>query len=284
MLLVGAGLLLRSARELSRVKPGFDRTGCWPSGLAFGDSSIRRANESLERLRAIPGVKSVAVTSQLPVSGRGIGAWFNILSRPTPPGVTPTGEAYRVVSPNYFSTVRIPLIRGRGLADDDRRGVHRVVVINEALAKKYWPRAIRSVKPSTRRTGQPLLRPGHHRVDIRWAREQRLRADPLPQVFASRAGPLLDCLVRGADRRVIRWRSALQSVLRCATSSPIIPVRNMWKAMTDVLDESVAEDRLALKLLGAMRRGRADGGHRDLPDLAYLALPADARNSAFDSR
>ena len=65
--------------------------------LSVGGKSMQAVEQSLERIRAIPGVRAAAVTSQLPVTGRGVGAWFNIVDRPTPPNETPPAEAYRVV-------------------------------------------------------------------------------------------------------------------------------------------------------------------------------------------
>ncbi|MEP7345064.1 MAG: ABC transporter permease [Gemmatimonadaceae bacterium] len=253
MLLVGAGLLVRSARELARVKPGFDPDRLLTFQMTFSDSSVARTTESLDRLRAIPGVRAASVTSQLPVSGRGIGAWFNILSRPTPPGETPTGEPYRVVSPEYFTTAGIPLIRGRWLTTDDRRGNSQSVLINEALARKYWPQ------------GNPigeeiyLGAPDNRFFDrativgiVGDTRDGGLRADPLPQVFMPSAlvpfwGSFSFVVRTSGDPMTIAGtvRTAMHDV------APLLPIRNM-KVMTDVLDESIAEDRLALMLLGAI--------------------------------
>src|ERR671920_1304639 len=91
---------------------------------------------SIERLRALPGVRSAALVSQLPVTGRGIGAWFNRLDRPATTD-KPNGEAYRVVTPEFFATIGLPLRRGRLLTSADRKE-RPAVVINEALARKYY--------------------------------------------------------------------------------------------------------------------------------------------------
>ena len=137
VLLTGAGLLLRSFQRLHQVNPGFSA----PQSqlLTFsttGDSAFLR--QSIERLRALPGVRSVAMIGQLPVTGRGGGAWFNRMDRQLPPGETPQGEIYRVVTPEIFSTLGIRIQRGRALDASDHRG-NPVVVINSALARKYYP-------------------------------------------------------------------------------------------------------------------------------------------------
>jgi predicted permease len=137
VLLTGAGLLLRSFQRLHQVNPGFSA----PQSqlLTFsttGDSVFLR--RSIERLRALPGVRSVAMIGQLPVTGRGGGAWFNRMDRQLPPGETPQGEIYRVVTPEIFSTLGIRIQRGRALDASDNRG-NPVVVVNAALARKYYP-------------------------------------------------------------------------------------------------------------------------------------------------
>jgi hypothetical protein len=164
MLLTGAGLLLRSFRQLLAVDTGFATERLLTMQLNVGNKSMEKVEESVERLRAIPGVRAVAVTSQLPVSGRGTGAWLNIADRPTPPNETPPAEAYRVITPDYFSTVGIRLVRGRFPTSDDRADRASAVVVNEALAKKYWPTEDPIGKQiQARGTGQLSDAAVHHR-------------------------------------------------------------------------------------------------------------------------
>lgn len=135
ILLTGAGLLFKSFQRLQRVDPGFSA----PEVLTFaasGDSTFFR--RTVERLRALPGVRSVALISQLPVTGRGGGAWFNRMDRALPPGETPQGEIYRIVTPEIFSTLGLRLQRGRVLDRDDGPAL-RAVVVNAALVHKYYP-------------------------------------------------------------------------------------------------------------------------------------------------
>ena len=138
MLLTGAGLLVRSFALLQRVDPGIDAGNVLTFNVNLPDENLAFVPSTLERLRAIPGVRAVAATSQLPVTGRGIGAWFNRLDKPLPPGVTPAGEAYRVVTTGFFAALGIPLRRGRLLTEDDTRE-RPAVVINETLARTYYP-------------------------------------------------------------------------------------------------------------------------------------------------
>jgi putative ABC transport system permease protein len=138
VLLTGAGLLLRSFDLMSRVDAGVktDHVLTFTIGRRHSDPSF--VATSLDHLRAIPGVRSAAMTSSLPVTGRGNGAWFNRIDRPLPENVQPTGAAWRIVTPDYFATVGIRLDAGRLPTDADRKE-SPAIVVNEALVKKYYP-------------------------------------------------------------------------------------------------------------------------------------------------
>ena len=145
-LLAGAGLLARSFENLSNVRPGFEPNGLLTfnvslPGAVYRETTARRTyfDRAVEQLGHIPGVTAVALSSTLPVAGRGTGAWFNILDRPLPPDQTPPGIPYRVVTPNYFAVIGVPLRHGRVLSDDDGLRGARAVVISEAVERRFWP-------------------------------------------------------------------------------------------------------------------------------------------------
>ncbi|MGI8496241.1 MAG: ADOP family duplicated permease [Gemmatimonadaceae bacterium] len=144
VLLVGAGLLIRSAMLLQRVSPGFDPSNVLSARLAL--PSVRygtpeRLRSAFQRLAEeaghIPGVQSAAVVSTTPFSGGGQN------------GLVPEGRTFdpksaivahfRLASPSYFATMRIPLKEGRLLDERDLAAGPRVMVINETLAKEAWP-------------------------------------------------------------------------------------------------------------------------------------------------
>jgi putative ABC transport system permease protein len=146
VLLAGAGLLVRSFGNLLQVDPGFraERLLTLRVGLPMDiykapAQRVTFFEDLRRRIERLPGVDAVAMTSYLPVTGYGTGAWFNILDKPTPPDRTPPGIAYRVVSPNLFQTLGIPLVRGRLLAEGDRLDGMRAVVISESVARRFWP-------------------------------------------------------------------------------------------------------------------------------------------------
>jgi putative ABC transport system permease protein len=147
VLLVGAGLMMRSFGLLVNVDPGFDPTNVLMGRVAMtsaayenDDERMRYVNQTLERLRALPGVESAAFVAPMPFSGANVGGDFRIKEHPAPePGQEPWADV-RSVTPEYFQAIRIPLRRGRYFTEQDRRGGGMgAAIINEALAAEYFP-------------------------------------------------------------------------------------------------------------------------------------------------
>jgi putative ABC transport system permease protein len=145
MLLVGAGLLLRSFWTLQAVDPGFRAERVLTMRLAL---PVSYENESrqfsfqqqmLERVRVLPGVASAGFTSFLPAAGGNSRRGLNIEGVPPDPNQEPRRANWRLVTPGYMETMEIPLIRGRLLRDTDVQGAPLVMLINETAARLYWP-------------------------------------------------------------------------------------------------------------------------------------------------
>ena len=147
ILLVGAALMIRTFVGLRSVQPGFDPHNVitMQTSLSGGryDSTTRVENmirQVVQRVEALPGVQSAAATIVLPIEG-GIDLPFLVEGRPPQNGGLYTGdEQWRSVSPHYFSAFRIALLRGRTFDDRDTGKSERVALINQAMAKKYWPK------------------------------------------------------------------------------------------------------------------------------------------------
>jgi len=147
ILLVGAVLTIRTFVGLSSVQPGFDSHNVitMQTSLSGGryDSTTKVENMSrqvVQRIEGLPGVQSAAATIMLPIEG-GIDLPFLIEGRPPAKGDLYTGdEQWRAVSSHYFTAFRIPMLRGRAFEDRDTGKSELVVVINQAMAKKYWPK------------------------------------------------------------------------------------------------------------------------------------------------
>ena len=146
MLLIGAGLMIRSFTALQSVDPGFN-----PHHVLSMVVSVAGSNESetgrravfyrqlLDRVRTLPGVQSAGAINHLPLAGDLWGWPFVIQGRPKPrPGESPTA-IYRVAMPGYFQTMRLPVLRGRAIAEADDARAPGVVVINERAGAAYWP-------------------------------------------------------------------------------------------------------------------------------------------------
>jgi len=252
MLLSGAGLLLRSFGRLLAVNTGFSTERLLTMQMSVGGKSLQAVEQSLERIRAIPGVRAAAVTSQLPVTGRGVGAWFNIVDRPTPPNETPPAEAYRVVSPNYFATAGIHLVRGRFPTLDDRVDRGPAVVVNQALAKKYWPGEDPIGKQIMLGAPGNYLNPASPIVGVVGdTPDVGLDNPPIPTVFmpmrVAPFWPFFTYLIRtsGPPEAVTL---AVRRELRAAF--PTVAIRNV-RTMESVLHDSVAPARLSMRLVGA---------------------------------
>ena len=145
ILLVGAGLMIKSFAQLTKVPPGFDPNNVLTgrvtmTGQAYQNSQQRLlyVDQTLARLRAIPGVESASFVAPMPFSGGNVGSDFRIDGRPDPePGNEPT--AYnRSVTPEYFTSMKIPLLKGRHFNQGDKRGSLGAAIINESLARKYF--------------------------------------------------------------------------------------------------------------------------------------------------
>ena len=146
LLLSAAGLLLRSMEHLQRVETGFDPEGLISARLSLPESIYKTEEQQAaffttleQQLKSLPGVSGAAIVDALPFTNAGGSASFSIQGRaqgPSDPG--PHGNT-RVVSPEYFSTLRIPVVRGRAFEPTDRAKTEPVAIVDETLARAYWP-------------------------------------------------------------------------------------------------------------------------------------------------
>ncbi len=146
VLLIGAGLLFRSFLAMLKTNPGFNPDGVLTMNLnlpvaKYKDESAR-ANfftDLVQRVKTLPGVQSAAVVNYLPLGGANSSDAFLVEGQPEPrPGQENIGR-YRVCTPDYFQTMGISILKGRPFTDQDRAGSKPVIIVNETLARKYWP-------------------------------------------------------------------------------------------------------------------------------------------------
>ena len=145
MLLIGAGLMIRTFAALQAVDAGFNPHNVVSMMVSVAGSKEADAGrreifyrELIERVRSLPGVEAAGGINHLPLAGDSWGWSFVVEGRPKPrPGETPTA-VYRMVTPGYFHTMRLPLIRGRDVVEADKVSAPGVVIISERAAKEYW--------------------------------------------------------------------------------------------------------------------------------------------------
>ena len=146
ILLVGAGLMLRSFWRLVHINPGFDPNNVLTAGVALPVTKYREKSKRIaffrgltEQVETLPGVESAGLISSLPLSGDDTYSNFLIEGRPELSSDQGVVGRLQVCTPHYFKVLGIELVKGRVFSEYDKDNLQPVVVINEALARKYWP-------------------------------------------------------------------------------------------------------------------------------------------------
>jgi putative ABC transport system permease protein len=145
VLLIGAGLMVRSFARLLDVDPGFRPDHVVTAQLTLPDATYTEPQQVaafydrvLDRLRQIPGVQSAGAVTTLPLDGSRISVSYEVEGQPTPPGLQQSA-GFDAVSPGYFRTLGIPILTGRDFTDQDRADGRPVIIVNEAMARRCWP-------------------------------------------------------------------------------------------------------------------------------------------------
>ncbi len=192
ILLIGAGLLINSFLRLRNVDPGFRTEKLLTMKIVLPELKYREHaqrstfySDLTRRLESVPGVKSAAVTTNLPLYKQGNSIGITIEGRPEPPPGQPLIVVTRIISPKYFETMSIPLLRGRALTDQDTATSPNAVVISETMARRHWP----GEDPIGKR-----ISPGRPESPADWVtvvgvvqdvRQFDLIAEPRPQMYFS---------------------------------------------------------------------------------------------------
>ena len=146
ILLIGAGLLIKSLMRLQNVSPGFQaenvlsmRLGLSGKKFANSQQAVQELDDVLERVRQVPGVNAVGSIQWPPLSGLLSATSFHVDGRPVPrPGEEPV-TMVSIITPGYFSAMRIPLVKGRVFDQRDRAEAPLVTVVNQAMVRQYFP-------------------------------------------------------------------------------------------------------------------------------------------------
>ncbi len=264
ILLVGAGLLTRSFVELTRVDPGFDAENRLMFGLSLPDDhsiggGVAFFRELEDRLGALPGVRSVGITTAVPVFNLGSSTRIQAPDSPVPEDRRPDGVAYRVVSPHYLRTMGTELRQGRPLSRADGQDGTPAVLVSEAMAKVFWPgesalgRQVRiGLSPTPGRTGQNWLPEATvvgvvEDVHLLGLSEPAPPAIYIAHEMVPHRGVFRVVLHAGGDPLTLA--GSVREVVR--EMDPALPVSELG-ALDDVLSASVAPSRASMMLLGVL--------------------------------
>jgi putative ABC transport system permease protein len=147
VLIVAAGLLGRTVANLHDIDPGFRPDGVVALSISLDGTAHEKAADrvrfldlTLSRIRALPGVAAAGAINHLPLAGDLWTLGYRIEGRPVPRPGEELAAAYRVITPGYFHAMGQPLLAGRDLSDADSAGGRPVVIVNETLASRHWPR------------------------------------------------------------------------------------------------------------------------------------------------
>jgi putative ABC transport system permease protein len=259
-LLTGAGLLVKSFARLQSVDPGFDpdrlltfNLSLPPARYASDTQQTAFFDQVLPALAGVPGVRAVAGTSVMPFSGSWATRSFEVEGyQPPPKQPAPWGD-FRIVSPGFFETLRIPLRRGRTLADQDRAGAPLVAVVDDELVRRYWPNddpigkritfgpPAGSADTSSREWIEVVGVVGH-------TKHEGLDAENRVQLYVpyrQRPRPFLTVAARTSGdpaEYVNQMRRAVRSI------DPDQPIANV-RTMDELIGQSVGQRRLSMLLL-----------------------------------
>jgi putative ABC transport system permease protein len=258
VLLAGAGLLLRSFALLRGVDPGFRPEGVFTFGVALDPRTYARPDQQrqftttlLDAMARSPGVTGTAVAFALPLSGDSFGFTFDVLGRPlADPDNEPRAQA-RIVSPGYFATMGIPVIRGRLFDDRDREGAPQAIVISSEVARRYFPGENPIGKSIKTGWGMEGKRFGGEIVGIVGdVRQFALDREPTPHMYmVYEQLPLneYDVVVRSTAPSTVVFSSA-RSILR--RLDPRIPLAGT-RQVSDIVARSLGPRRFYLTLLAS---------------------------------
>ena len=257
VLLIGAGLLINSFLRLRNIDPGFRADNLLTMKIElpepkYEEFAKRTAfyTELVQRVKSLAGVRSAAVTTNLPLYRQGNSISVRIEGRPDPPPGQELIVVTRIISPGYFDTMSIPLLKGRQLTDQDGENTPNAVVISETMAQRFWP--------GEDAVGKRIA-VGRIRTDADWiqvvgvvkdVRQFELNAAPRPQMYLSyrQAGFFAaeDLVVRTDVEPASLAATVRKAVWEIDKDQPVSDIRTM----DEILAASIARQRFSMLLLG----------------------------------
>jgi predicted permease len=256
VLLVGAGLMVRSFVRLQAVNPGFDASNLLTMRVMLPQTKYPEAGRQIdfyrraaERISTLPGVRSVSAVSALPFADLGSATSFTVEGRPAPAAGDKLSTDVRVADENYFRTMNIPVVAGRTFNEQEAVEDRKTVVVNEAMVRKYFP----GEDPIGKRIVVNMSdHPGPTEIIgvVGDARYDKLEGELRPMIYwtpPQLTYPSMSFVVRTAADPATLSSAAVREIQAVDKEQPVSDVRTMesW------LDESTARARFGTLLLGA---------------------------------
>jgi putative ABC transport system permease protein len=253
IVLIGAGLLIRSFVRLRSVNPGFQAAGVLTARVPLGggrNNTPERRVAFLEqltaRVAALPGVRAAAAVNGLPLTGFGVGSPFAVGGRPAPTAEQRPSSVLRSVTPSYFQVMAIPLVAGRLFSDADNLKSLPVIVVNQALARRYWTGASAlggriAIDAYPGRVAEIVGVVGDVKYD-------RLEGEDWPTIynpFAQVPVATMTLVARTAGPPMALVPALLREVRQMDADQPLAEVR----PMEEVVDQSLANARFNTQVL-----------------------------------
>ncbi len=266
VLLVGSALLIRTALALASVKPDFDSHNVLTLRMSLSGARFKKADTveqlvrtGVERLRALPGIVEASASCCVPLEN-GYGLPFVVVGRPLSDGPFHGGGGWRTVSPGYFEVFGMPIKRGRSFTERDDKQGPAAVIINEAMAKQFWPKA--DALHQRLIIGRGVMKefadePEREIVGIvADSRDGGLNSDPQPMMFIPQAQVPDGANALNVALTPLAWvvrtrtsplamSAAIQEQLRQATGLPVTDVRSM----DEVVSLSTSRQRFNMWLM-----------------------------------
>jgi putative ABC transport system permease protein len=256
VLLVCAGLMIKSFMRLQQVSPGFEPKNLLTMNISLSRQKYPEAqkangfyNQLFERVRAVPGVESVGGIDPLPLSDSNGTTSFVVEGGPMLAQADRPEVGERSITPDYFQTMRIPILKGRAFTEQDRENTPRALIVNEALARRYWP--------NEEVLGKRLGFEDDASKQVWWeivgvvgnVKHERLDAEAKPELFfpyGQSPRNFMSLVVRTSSDPSMMITGVRDQVLAIDKDQPVFDI----KTMEQRLSKSVAQSRFIMLLLG----------------------------------
>ena len=255
VLLILAGLMMESFIRLIRADPGFSSENVMTMELTLPEAKYREDNQRVafyrqlfEQVEMLPGIEFAGAVNHLPLGGSNTSTSFLVEGVPEPPPGQDFDGRWRICSPHYFQALGMSLRDGRAFTDQDRAGSQPVVIVNETLARRYWPNE-RAVGKRIRFTGDPARNPWMLVVGVVRDVKHELKLAVTPEFYqphAQAAWGEMVLVARTRSEPVALAPAIRAEVLKLDKDQPVARLRTMEQ----VGRESVMVERHSMIALG----------------------------------